>query len=147
MDVTEMRAQETPEAIRGQIEQTRAALGQKLETLHNEVRSSFQPRWAPVRVAGDFRRTVQARPAVSVLFAVFLGALLGVLSAARRRPGRHPRSSRPLVRRMQTLAYAELAQLRGRARSWVVEFLQEVAQRAFPGTLGSVLRRLLASLV
>lgn len=147
MDVTEIRAQETPEAIRGQIEQTRAALGQKLETLHQEVRSTFQPRWAPERVAGDFKRTVQARPAVSLLFAVVLGALLGVLSAARRRPERDTRTPRPLMQRMQGLAYAELAQLRGRVRSQAVEFLQEVAQRAFPGTLGSVLRRLLGSLV
>jgi hypothetical protein len=147
MDGTEIRGQETPAALRGQIELTRAALGHKLESLHNEVRATFQPRWAPARVAGDFRRRVQARPAVTVLCAVVLGCILGGLSAARRRPGRDQPRPRPLVQRMQTLALSELAQLRGRARSWTVEFLQEVVQRAFPGALGGVLRRLLGSLV
>jgi ElaB/YqjD/DUF883 family membrane-anchored ribosome-binding protein len=87
MDTAQGIDSDSPEMIREQIEETRASLGQKLESLETEVRSSVQGASDSVKEtvnnvkrAFDMRYQVRSRPWVAVGAAFGVGLALGAMA-------------------------------------------------------------------
>jgi ElaB/YqjD/DUF883 family membrane-anchored ribosome-binding protein len=85
MDTTQAVNSSSPELLREEIERTRASLGEKLETLETEVRSSVHDASETVRerIEGmrsifDVKQQIQAHPWTSVGIAVGVGYAIGI---------------------------------------------------------------------
>jgi hypothetical protein len=130
---------QTPDAIRQQIEHTRADLGRKFEALQSEVRVTVGQRINTARRFIERARELLGRSGFGMLLGVCVGFLAGVVSARRRVSGRIVFASPPQPRP----AAAVLQKLQPE----LVRLLQRAARRAFPGPFGEIIQGLLGLLL
>lgn len=102
----ESLSEKEPAEIRQQIEETRSAISEKLETLEVEVSGTVHEAVESVRRTFDIRHQTRAHPWPMVGGAIMAGYVLGALSA-RRRPA--PPSTLPAVGSSSRAVYKDAA--------------------------------------
>ncbi len=154
MDTTQGLEGESPEVIREQIEQTRASLGHKLETLETEVRSSVQDasdsmreRIERVRRAFDVRYHIREHPWIATSAAIGVGYFLGTanLGDFRARGVENPsgiRGGRRIAAEwLERKLGAEKERVRALSYGLGLAFIKELVRRSLPSRIAPIAER------
>jgi ElaB/YqjD/DUF883 family membrane-anchored ribosome-binding protein len=158
MDTTQGLEGDSPQVIREQIEQTRASLGHKLETLETEVRSSVQDASDSVREGIDkVKRTLDLRyqirehPWVATSAALGVGYLLGSADLRRVRStadtGQEALKSgrRAAAGWLERRLGAERERVRALSYGLGLAFIKELVRRSLPARISPVAERFLGT--
>lgn len=158
MDTTQGLEGESPEIIREQIEQTRASLGHKLETLETEVRSSVQDasdsvreRIEKVRRAFDVRYHICEHPWIVTSAAIGVGYFLGAASLSDvraraingRSDARHGR--RTAAEWVERRLGAEKERVRALSYGLGLALIKELVRRSLPSRISTIAERFMGS--
>jgi ElaB/YqjD/DUF883 family membrane-anchored ribosome-binding protein len=154
MDTTQGLEGDSPEVIREQIEQTRASLGHKLETLETEVRSSVQDASDSVREgidkvkrAVDVRYQIREHPWIATSAAVGLGYLLGTTdlsglrSATNRGRERFQSGRRAAAGWFERRLGAEKERARTLSYGLGLALVKELVRRSLPARVSPIAER------
>lgn len=159
MDTTQGLESDSPEVIREEIERTRLALGQKLETLETEVRSSVHDASESVRekverikLAFDLKHQLREHPWIGFSAALGVGYALGARGANSAR-GKMPEVQQGLPESghhaatewLNERAGAEVQRIRALSYGIGVAFLKELLRRSVPPRLAPIAERLMAA--
>jgi ElaB/YqjD/DUF883 family membrane-anchored ribosome-binding protein len=151
MDTAQGLEGDSPEVIREQIERTRASLGQKLETLETEVRSSVhdasesvKERIQSFKRVFDVRYQAQEHPWVTIAAAAGVGYLAGSATTGslpwqnRESEERERASTRGVSGWLQRRVGAEADRMRAVSYGLGLAFLRELIRRSLPPRISPV---------
>jgi ElaB/YqjD/DUF883 family membrane-anchored ribosome-binding protein len=158
MDTTQGLEGESPEVIREQIEQTRASLGHKLETLETEVRSSVQDasdsvreRLEKVRRAFDVRYHIREHPWIATSAAIGVGYALGASNLSDLRAKRIGSRAymqggrRTAAKWLERRLGAEKERVRALSYGLGLAFIKELVRRSLPPRIAPIAERFMGS--
>ncbi len=157
MDTTQGLEGNSPQIIREQIEQTRASLGHKLETLESEVRSSVQDASDSVRErierlkrVFDVSHQIREHPWVTTAAALGIGYLIGATSwnvprsaSSRDQPGTEGRG-RGAVDWLQDKLSAETARMKALSYDVGRAVVKGLVLRSLPRHISPIAERLMS---